>query len=98
MSSIVEIAAQVRRFIGEELLIGNPAPSLDDGTPLLEGLLDSSGLMQLVTYLEEEFGVEVDNADVTAQHFATAGDVARMVESKLDGRSGVADDTASPTG
>jgi acyl carrier protein len=77
-----DLASRIRAFIGEELLAEPPVPPLEDGTPLLNGLLDSSELMQLVTYLEEEFDVLVDDAEITTDSFATVGTIARLVEGK----------------
>lgn len=79
-------------MIRDELLAGAPSVPVEDGTPLLEGLLDSAGLMQLVTCIEEEFGVDVDDAEIAATHFATPADVARMIEAKLAARQGSSDE------
>lgn len=83
----MDINARILTMIRDELLPESSAVQLREDTPLLEGLLDSAGLMQLVTYLEEEFGVEVEDAELATTHFATPADVAHMIERKLaDGR------------
>lgn len=93
-----DIALQIRAFIGEELLAEPPVPPLGDGTPLLNGLLDSSELMQLVTYLEEEFDVLVDDTEITTDSFATVGTIARLVEDKLASASGSPAGPVAPRG
>ena len=75
-------ADRIRGYIAEELLDG-AGRRLDEDTPLLEGLLDSGALMRLVTFIEEEFQLSVDDSDVDATHFRTVRDVERFVESKL---------------
>ena len=75
-------ADRIRGYIAEELLDG-AGRTLDEDTPLLEGLLDSGALMRLVTFIEEEFQLSVDDSDVDATHFRTVRDVERFVESKL---------------
>ena len=45
--------------------------------------MDSLGLMQLVAFLEEEFDVEIDDADITADHFRTVGDIETLVTQKV---------------
>ncbi|HEY7756138.1 MAG TPA: acyl carrier protein [Actinomycetota bacterium] len=91
-----DVADKILAFIGAELLPEPPGRPLGDDTPLLNGLLDSAGLMQLVTYLEEEFDVVVEDTEITPVSFATAGSVARMVAVKLASDSGSASGPVGP--
>ena len=52
-------------------------------TPLLDGVMDSLGLMQLVALLEEEFAIDIDDLDITVAHFRTAADIDRFVNEKV---------------
>jgi acyl carrier protein len=54
-----------------------------DDTPLLGRTMDSLGLTQLVAFLEEEFGIEIDGDDVTLDNFQTVASIERLVESKI---------------
>ena len=74
-----DVTARIREFINREVLMGGEA-SIEDDTPLVGGVLDSMALMRLVAFVEEEFGIEVDEAEVTATNFGTVRDVARLVE------------------
>jgi acyl carrier protein len=69
---------RIRRFIEQEVLAGEVA-RIENDTPLLTGTIDSFGLMQLVTFLEEEFGIEIDPRDMTPEHFSTVDDIATLV-------------------
>jgi len=51
---------------------------------LLGSVMDSLGLMQLIAFLEEEFDVEIDDADVTVDNFRTVGDIERLVTAKAE--------------
>lgn len=75
----MDAASRIRDFIKQELLFENEGVSISNDTLLLEGILDSLGLMQLVAFLEEEFGIEVADEDVTADHFRTVADIERLV-------------------
>jgi acyl carrier protein len=55
---------------------------LNDDTPLLEGVIDSLGLMQMISFIEEEFDVAIDDSEVTASNFRTVADIERLVEQK----------------
>ena len=41
------------------------------------------GLMQLVAFLEEEFDIEIDDTEVTAENFKTIADIERLVGARL---------------
>ena len=73
---------RIRRFIEEKILLDGNGASLDDQTPLLRGLIDSLGLMQLVVFLEEEFGITIDDTEVVPDHFRTVAAIGRLVELK----------------
>jgi acyl carrier protein len=77
----MSVRDRIRHFIEEELDL--QAVGLEADTPLLNGILDSLGLMQLVAFIEEEFGLTLDFADVTIEHFRTLGDLEQLVDEKL---------------
>lgn len=74
-----DLSARIRDFINREVLLGGEETVAND-TPLVGGILDSMALMRLVAFLEEEFGIEIDEAEVTATNFRTVEDVARLVQ------------------
>jgi acyl carrier protein len=79
----MNVRDRIRHFIEEELDL--QGVGLRDDTPLLNGILDSLGLMQLVAFIEEEFDLTLDFADVTIDHFRTLGDLEHLVDKKLAG-------------
>ncbi|HEY7660606.1 MAG TPA: phosphopantetheine-binding protein [Actinomycetota bacterium] len=78
-----EVSDKIRAYVASELLFEEPskAAELQADTPLLT-MIDSLGLTQLVAYIEEEFEIEIDDAEVTADNFRTIGDLSRLVGSK----------------
>jgi acyl carrier protein len=78
----MDVADRIRGFIKEEVVLDADA-SIDDNAPLLEGILDSLALMQLVAFLEEEFDTEIDDTDVTAENFRTIADIERLVGGRV---------------
>ena len=72
---------QLGRFIATTLMHNEDADTLDPEEPLLgSGILDSLGIMRLVSYIEEEFGVEVPEEDLVPEHFQTVNRLAAFVE------------------
>lgn len=77
-----EVGRRIRDFVAEEILFEDPGhPSISEDGPLL-AVLDSFGIMRLVTFLEEEMGIQVEDGDITAEHFRTIADVERFVSGK----------------
>lgn len=66
----MEIEGQIRDYIAKNLLFSDDGfPYGDDVSFLDEGIVDSIGVMELVGFVEEKFGVKVDDLDVTPENF-----------------------------
>jgi len=76
--SVTEVQAKLRQFIEQEIL-EEESPVED---PLAEGLLDSLAVEQLIAYIEEEYGVMLDDDELVAENFASLAIVADLIESK----------------
>ncbi|HEY7693145.1 MAG TPA: acyl carrier protein [Gaiellaceae bacterium] len=77
----MEIAGQIEAFIAAEL--GDPAKRVTARDDLLDdGLLDSAGLAQLVSYLEEQFDIEIDDEELVPANFRTTEAIADLVARK----------------
>jgi len=70
-------------FFSEHLPAASLGGPADDLKLLESGLLDSLSMLQLTTFLSDRFGVAFDDEDFTAENFATAGSVARLVALKI---------------
>jgi acyl carrier protein len=73
----------VRRFISEEVAQDGSSPAISDDYPLLDRqVLDSLGLFQLVSFLEAEFRIEIQDEELVPANFGTVSDIARLVDEK----------------
>jgi acyl carrier protein len=70
---------RVRQFITDELLFGDDR--LSESTNIL-GLLDSQALMQLVTFIEEDLEIQIDEQDLAPENFRTMGDIERFLNER----------------
>jgi acyl carrier protein len=75
------LVPRIEAFLREEVLL-DPHAELTPETPLARGLIDSMGLLVLIAFVEEEFDIELDPADITLANFATIADIARLVETR----------------
>jgi acyl carrier protein len=72
-------ASSIHTFIADDLLMGQGVEFNGDDALLEEGIIDSLGLLEVVTFLETEFDVMVDDADVTLESFGTVNAMAAFV-------------------
>jgi len=72
-----EILEKVRAYVVENFYFGK-ADKVQVDTDLMEdGAVDSTGFMELVTFVEESFPIEVDDEDLAPENF---GSVSRIVD------------------
>jgi acyl carrier protein len=74
----------VKSYILEEFLPGENPGSLTDATPLITGgILDSLATLKLVSFLEEQFKIEIQAHEVDVEHTNTIADITALVRSKV---------------
>jgi acyl carrier protein len=88
MLSMQVINEQVKDFIIKHFPLARNR-NLHNDDPLLEnGILDSLGVLDLVTYLEKEFGISISDEDLVPENFQTIGHIAAFVQGKSKANSG----------
>jgi acyl carrier protein len=78
-----EITTKVRQFIIDNFLFREDRASISDTESLLEaGLIDSTGILELVAFLESEFQLAVADADIVPDNLDSIERIASYVERK----------------
>ena len=78
----------VRNYIVENLLHKGKVDSLSADDSLLDaGLLDSTGIFQVVSFLETEFDLEISDEEVVPDNFETIGSIVSLVKAKRSGET-----------
>ena len=68
-------------------LVTKDAVDLDPAESLLEsGVLDSMGVIEVVSFIEKEFGVAVEDEEIVPENFESIRALARFVMSKMAGQ------------
>jgi len=81
----MEIKAQIRKHVAHNLLFSdNGFEYADDDSFLQEGIVDSVGVLDLVLFVEETFGVTVDDQEITPDNFDSVNKLASYIRSKVD--------------
>jgi acyl carrier protein len=82
----VETTDRIRRFVREELGFNGPPSELDEERNLIDaGILDSLGIFRLVSFLEEEMGIEVEDDELVPENFASLRAITDFIEAKRHG-------------
>ena len=77
------IQKQVHAFIVENFLFGNPDEAFDDETSFLESrIIDSTGILELVSFLESTFGLNIEDDELDPANLDTLNRIAAFVERK----------------
>jgi len=72
----------VRAFITENFYIADKAALSDDASLLDKGIIDSTGVLEVVAFIEGAFGIQVDDAEILPENLDTIGSIVRYVERK----------------
>ena len=78
-SGDLSTAERIRSFIDEELMDDGPI----EGDPLTDEALDSLAIEQLVSYIEDTFGVTFRDDEIVARNFASVPTLAQLVNQKI---------------
>jgi acyl carrier protein len=82
----MSVSADIERFILDELAQGRGISSIDPQDNLLtKGIVDSHGVMELVGFLEERYGISIADADLTPENFENVSSIEAFVARKQTG-------------
>lgn len=77
------ITTDIRAFIVENFLFGDTAYPLTEDLSLIENdLVDSTGILELVAYIEEHFGIAIADADIVPANLDSIGAITAFVTAK----------------
>ena len=82
------VKEELRQYILSEFLPGEKPSNLKDDTSLrTSGILDSVATLRLVTFVEEQYGVEVEAHEAGVENFDTIDSIAALIRTKKVGVS-----------
>lgn len=78
-----QIRAELAEFIVANYLFGDVTRAPSDDTSLVEeGFIDSTGILELIEFLESHFGIEVSESETVPQNLGSIASITRFVTSK----------------
>jgi len=80
---MMTIDKEIKDYIAKNLLFSdNGFPYPEEASFLEEGIVDSVGVMELVAFVEEKFGLKVDDADVVPDNFDSVSKLTAFIRRK----------------
>jgi acyl carrier protein len=81
----LQIEPAVRQFVQEKLLFGDKSASFNDETSFLDsGMIDSTGVLELVVFLESKFSIRIADEEVVPENLDSVSRIAKYVGAKLN--------------
>jgi acyl carrier protein len=78
------VLGRVRTFIEENFLFREDISQLADSDSLLEnGVMDSTGILELVAFLESDFSIQMSDAEIVPDNLDSIAAIASYLERKL---------------
>ncbi|MBD3180349.1 MAG: acyl carrier protein [Candidatus Latescibacteria bacterium] len=75
--------SKLREFITENFLFGSDEDGFDDDDSFLDnGIIDSTGVLELVSYIEEEFEMEVRDEELVPDNFDSLNKLVSYIQNK----------------
>ena len=81
---MTEVAQSLRQFISENFLFGVDDRYSDDDSFLENGIIDSTGVLELIAFLEKTFAMTVEDEELVPENLDSVNNVVRFVETKRE--------------
>ena len=77
-----DLATDLRQFITDNFLFGAEV-AFDDGDSLIgAGIIDSTGVLELIAHLEGEYDIMLEDAELVPENLDSIGNLVRFIEKK----------------
>jgi acyl carrier protein len=77
---------EVRAFIVENFLYGQDDNFSENDSFLEKGIIDSTGVLELVSFVEEKFGIDVQDQELVPDNFDSLGKLSAYISRKTETR------------
>jgi acyl carrier protein len=86
---LMQLEQELRHFVVENFLFGQDDGSLSADDSFIEtGIVDSTGVLELIGFLETRYGIKVEDDELVPANLDTLNRLSAFVQRKLDGAGG----------
>jgi len=87
----IAIKTSVRDFIRENFIFDNDYTLKDEISFMDHGIIDSTGILELVAFLEENYEIQVEDEELIPENLDSVNNIANYLQYKLNGSGAVTD-------
>lgn len=81
----MEIPALIRKFMIENFLFEDNGSLTNDTSFLGNGIIDSTGVLELIDFLEKTFSLKIEDQEIVPENLDSINQVAEFIQKKLVG-------------
>jgi len=78
----VTIEQRIRQFIVENFYVSDPAELADDTSLITSGFVDSTGMLEVISFLEADFGIRIRDQEMVPENLETIARIAAFIDRK----------------
>ena len=78
----MELKEQIRKFIISNFYVADPATLSDEASLLDAGIVDSTGVLEIITLLESDLGITVEDAEMLPDNLDSVSRLVAFVQKK----------------
>ena len=81
----MNIKSQILKFVHENFLHANPENELEDDQSFLDsGIIDSTGVLELVTFIEETFKINIEDDELIPENLDSVEKLTQFIQRKKE--------------
>jgi acyl carrier protein len=78
----MNVKQRVKQFIVENFYVSNPSELADDASLIQGGWIDSTGMLEMITFIEQEYGIRIVDTEMTPENLDSIDRIATFVAAK----------------
>ena len=78
----MDIKDQIRAFVTSNFYVADPAALRDDESLLDRGVIDSTGVLEVISFIEDTFGITVEDGEMLPENLDFIDRIAKFVVRK----------------
>lgn len=79
---MTEIRDQVRTFVRTNFYVPEGVTLSDEASLLEHGIIDSTGVLELVTFIEDSFGISIEDSEMVPENLDSVASIATFISGK----------------
>ncbi len=81
---MTDFKVTINNFIIDNFLFGDDEGLNDDVSFLEEGIIDSTGMLELITFLEEDFSIEIEDEEMIPENLDSINNIIAFLNKKIN--------------